>query len=275
MELINSWVVVTGASRGIGVNIAEEFARRKANLILIARSMEGLEKTSKKLEKYGVKIKPLSFDLQNIAQIEELVKEIYKITSSVDILVNNAGLEKYCNFSESKYEDINSIMSVNLLAPMEMTRLLLPQMLNKKRGHIINISSLGGELGEVYNCIYSASKGGIDLWADALRQELHGTGVNVSLVNPGYIRDIGMIYNIGMGTPFISGSCKADDVSKAVVKCIVKNKSQIFVNSFPVKPMIISKLLTPGIFDAVARLSGVTKLNKAKVEKRKISDRNK
>jgi len=272
MDLNNSWVVITGASRGIGVTIAEEFAKRKANLILVARSMDRLEKVCAGLEKFGTTTRPISFDLQNIGQIEKLVRKIYEITPHVDILVNNAGLEKYCFFSEYHTADITSILSVNLIAPMELTRLLLPRMLDRKKGHIVNISSLGGKVGEVFNSIYSASKGGIDLWTDALQHELYGTGVNVSLVNPGYVTDSGMIHNIGLGTAFISGNCKAKNVSAAVIKCISKRKNQVFVNSIPVRPIIIFKLLFPRLFGLLIRWGGVMKLNLAKVEKRKKID---
>lgn len=268
MDLNNSWVVITGASRGIGVNIAEAFAKRNANLILVARSMDGLKQTCAGLEKFGGTVIPLAFDLQDIAQIKKLAGAIDELTPHVDILVNNAGLEKYCFFSKCHTADITSIVSVNLMAPMELTRLLLPKMLDRKKGHIINISSLGGKIGEVYNSLYSASKGGMELWADALQQELGGTGVNVSLVNPGYISDAGMIHNIGLGTVFISGNCRADQVAAAVIKCVAKNHRQVFINSIPVRPMILFKLLFPSIFGVVVRLGGIKKLNLAKVEKR-------
>ena len=268
MDLKNAWVLITGASRGIGVTIAEEFARKGANLVLVARSMDGLKKTCDLIGEMGGNAIPIAFDLQNISEIKNLAEEIKTIAPHIDILVNNAGLEKYCFFQTCSTEDITSILSVNLLAPMELTRLLLPEMLNRKKGHIINIGSLAGKLGETYNSLYSTSKGGIDLWTDALRQELYKTGIKVSLVAPGGITDAGMIYNIGVPYPAIIGSCKAKDVAQAVIRCISKYKSKVFVNSLPVKPLIMVNLIFPYLLDAFFRWSGLVKRNKQKVYKR-------
>ena len=268
MDLESAWVLITGASRGIGVTIAEEFARKKANLILVARSMDGLKKTCGQVEKMGVRAHPIAFDLRNIAQIEGLVEEMRQVAPRIDVLVNNAGLEKYCFFSKYERDDILSILSANLLAPMELTRLLLPGMLERGNGHIINITSLGGKVSEIYNSLYSTSKGGMELWTDALRQELHNTGVQVSAIAPGGITDAGMIYNIGVPYPAILGSCKAQDVADAVVQCTAKYKARVFVNSLPVKPLIVLSMIFPRFFDAFCRWTGLSKRNKEKVYKR-------
>jgi len=268
MDLENAWVLVTGASRGIGVTIAEEFAKGKANLILVARSIEGLKKTCDQVEKMGGKAHPIPFDLQNISQIKDLVGEIRQVAPHIDVLVNNAGLEKYYFFTEYTTEEITSILSVNLMAPMELTRLLLPDMLKRRKGHIINISSLGGKIGEIYNSLYSTSKGGMDLWTDALRQELHKTGVKVSAIAPGGITDTGMIHRIGVPYPAVLGSCTSRDVAKAVINCTARYKSRVYVNSIPVVPLIVLNTIFPRVFDAFFRWIGLSKRNKEKVDKR-------
>lgn len=275
MNLNNAWVVITGASRGIGLTIAEEFAKKKANLILVARSMNGLKETCVKVENLGGKAYALPFDLVKISQIENLVEQINEIAPRIDILVNNAGLEKYCFYKKYKQEDILSILSVNLMAPMELTRLLLPGMLNQSHGHIINIGSVNGKLGEIYNTLYVTSKGGMELFTDALRQELYKTGVKVSTINPGGVCDTGMIYNIGLKYPGIIGSCTSRGVADAVVKCTSKYKSRVFVNSIPIKPFIIISVLFPRMADAIFRLFGLTGINTRKVIKRMRSDQQK
>ena len=123
-------------------------------------------------------------------------------------------------------------------------------------------------MGEIYNSIYSASKGGMDLWSGALRQELYGTGVKISVISPGYVTDSGMIYNIGVKTPPIIGNCTARDVAVKVIESVLKSKSQMIVNSRPVKPFIIANLIFPGVVDAMARWIGISKLNKEKVARR-------
>jgi short-subunit dehydrogenase len=272
MDLENAWVVLTGASRGIGVTIAEEFAKKGANLVLVARSMEGLEKTCDRVKQLGGTAVPIAFDLHHISEIKNLVEEIKKAAPHTDVLVNNAGLEKYCFFQDCATEDITSILSVNLIAPMELTRLLLPDMLERKKGHIINIGSLAGKIGETYNSLYATSKGGIDIWTDALRQELYKTGIKVTIVAPGGITDAGMIYNIGIPYPAVIGSCTSEDVAKATIRCITKYKSKVFVNSLPVKPLIMTNLVFPSVFDAFFRWSGLAGRNKEKVYRRKKKD---
>lgn len=275
MNLNNSWVVITGASRGIGVAIAEEFARKNANLILIARSTDGLKRTCEQVENLGGKVDAIPFDLGRIEAIEGLVEKIYKLAPHVDVLVNNAGLEKYCFFTKYQREDITSILSVNLIAPMELTRLLLPGMLERKKGHIINISSPDARAPEIYNSIYDASKGGIESWTDALRQELHKTGVKVSSVSPGAVSDTGMIFNMGVKYPAVIGSCTSSNVADKVVKCTFKYKRRVIVSSIPFKPFMVVNVLFPQLFDATARLIGLTITNTEKVKWRMKADQGK
>lgn len=275
MNLNNSWVVITGASRGVGVTIAEEFAQHNANLILIARSEDGLKKTCERVENLGGTVHTIPFDLSKTAEIEDLAEKIYKLAPHVDVLVNNAGLEKYCFFTKYQREDITSILSVNLIAPMELTRLLLPGMLNRKKGHIINMSSPDGRTPEIYNSIYDASKGGLDAWTDALRQELHKTGVKVSSVILGAVRDTGMIYNMGVKYPAIIGSCTSKNVAETVVKCTLKYKRRVIVSSLPFKPFMVINILFPRLFDATARVIGLRKTNTEKVKRRMKADQGK
>lgn len=275
MNLENAWVIVTGASRGLGVNIAEEFAKKKANLILVARSLEGLKKTCAQVEALGGKAHAIAFDLGDVAQIGNLVEQINERAPHIDVLVNNAGLEKYGYFVDYDLNDITSIVNVNLVAPMEMTRLLLPKMLARREGHIINVSSLAGKLGEIYNSLYDASKGGMELWTDALRQELHETGVKVSSVNPGGVADAGMIFNIGVKYPAFLGSCTTKGVADEVINCTTKYRSRVFVNSMPVKPLMVLNVIFPRVVDTLFRWFGMERINRQKAEIRIKDDKKK
>ena len=268
VNLEDAWVLVTGASRGVGVTIAEEFAKRKAKLVLVARSMDGLKKTCDLVEEAGGQAHPISFDLENISKMEDLVAETRQVAPHIDVLVNNAGLEKYYCYTEYRTEDITSILSVNLMAPMELTRLLLPDMLERRTGHIFNISSLGGKIGEIYNTLYMTSKGGMDLWTDTLRRELYKTGVKITAIAPGGITDTGMIHNIGVPYPALLGSCTSKDVAEAVIKCTSKYRSRVYVNSLPVMPLILLNEIFPLALDALCRWMGISKVNKEKVTRR-------
>lgn len=275
MNLENAWVIITGASRGLGVNIAEEFAKKKANIILVARSMEGLKKTCVRVDELGGKAHAIAFDLGDVAQIRNLVEQINELTPHIDVLVNNAGLEKYGYFVKYGLDDITSIINVNLVSPMELTRLLLPKMLVRKKGHIINISSLAGKLGEIYNSLYDASKGGMEMWTDALRQELHETGVKVSSVNPGGVADAGMIFNIGVKYPAFLGSCTTKGVADEVINCTTKYRSRVFVNSMPVKPLMVLNVIFPRVVDTLFRWFGMERINRQKAEIRIKDDKQK
>lgn len=271
--LKNAWVVITGASRGLGQTMATQFAQEGANLILVARSTAGLQDTLAQLRPFKVQAHAIAFDLADIEGMEKLARQIHEITPHIDILVNNAGLEKYGFFDKYQREDILSILSVNLIAPMELTRLLLPSMLTRQQGHIINIGSMAGRIGEVYNSLYDTSKGGMEMWTDALRQELHQTGVKVSTINPGGVRDTGMIHNIGVNYPWAVGSCTAEQVANAVIGCTRRYKSRVFVNSMPVRPVAALSLFFPQAMDAFMRLIGVRDRNRQKVERRMQADR--
>ncbi len=272
MDLNNAWVLVTGASRGTGVTIAEEFAKSKAKLVLIARSMDGLRETCDRVEKAGGEAHPIAFDLHDITRIQDLVGQIRQVAPHIDVLVNNAGLEKYYFYTNYSTEDITSILTVNLMAPMELTRLLLPDMLKRKKGHIINISSLGGKIGEHYNTLYMTSKGGMDLWTATLRKELYQTGVKITSIAPGGITDTGMIHNIGVPYPALLGSCTSRDVARAVVKCTSRYRARVYVNSLPVMPLILLNEIFPMAFDALFRWMGISKGNKEKVYRRMRAD---
>ncbi|MCC6643061.1 MAG: SDR family NAD(P)-dependent oxidoreductase [Deltaproteobacteria bacterium] len=151
-------------------------------------------------------------------------------------------------------------------------QLLERAMLARKRGHIINVSSLSGRVGEIYNSLYSTSKGGLELWTDALRQELHESGVRVSSVAPGGVTDSGMIHDIGVPYPSVIGSCTSKDVARAVIRCTAGDHARVFVNSLPVRPLLLLGLIAPRFFDALLRRIGLAKRNQEKVYRRMRSD---
>jgi len=120
---------------------------------------------------------------------------------------------------------------------MELTRLLLPEML-EKGGCIVNIASLAGKKGVAYNSIYSASKAGMIRWSDGLRQELAGTGVSVSVICPGYIGEVGMFASAGVDAPANLGTSAPQEVAEAVLRVITSHRPEIIVNKGPIKPLL-------------------------------------
>jgi short-subunit dehydrogenase len=264
-------VVLTGASRGIGVFIARALAEKQATIIGVSRSQEGLDKVCAEVDAMGGKAMGICFDISNVEELPILQRKINRLVGSVDILVNNAGIEIYRAFQDYALADLQSVLSVNLLAAMELTRLVLPSMLNQGSGHIVNMASLSGKKGHPYDSVYSASKAGLLMWSDAIRQELASTGVEISSICPGYVSQQGMLADTGVPVPSFGGVSTPADVAKAVVRAIEQNKAEVIVNG-----NLITKNLTKMLFaveeffpqfgDVVNQWIGVTKLNQMRIK---------
>jgi len=254
-NLIGKTAIVTGASRGIGVHIVESLTQCGVNVIGIARSKSGLEATGKLVEQNSGNFDFFEFDLANSNGISDLVSKF----NNIDFLINNAGIEIYKEFENYQYDEIEKIIKVNLIGPIELTRQLIPQIkLNK--GHIVNIASLAGKKGVVYNGIYSATKSGLILWSDALDQELKESGVGVTAICPGYIAETGMFNDGGYPPPALLGESDPRKVGKSVINGILKNKKEIIVNSGPIRPLLAIGQIFPRLSDTIVNWFGVPEL---------------
>ena len=259
--------LITGASRGIGPYIVRALSLEGALVIGIARNKEKLINLQKHIIEEGGKVRVIPFDLKETHKLKVLVQNLKKDNiNRIDILVNNAGIEKYTHYADNDYESIQSIITVNLLAPMELTRLILPEMLKRCQGNIINIASLAGRKGVAYNSIYSASKAGMIKWGDGLRQELHGTGVLVSTIMPGYIDEAGMFFDGGYPAPKLLGTSPPQKVADAVLKAINTGKGEIIVNSGPMKPLLALNVLAPEFGNYIVKKFGVVSLSKKRIK---------
>ncbi|MBN3882066.1 MAG: SDR family NAD(P)-dependent oxidoreductase [Nostoc sp.] len=259
-------VLLTGASRGLGVYIARSLAKEKATVVSVSRSQSGLDKTYNEIKIVGGKGISIPFDITNLTEFSTLVHQINKFVGPVDILINNAAIIISRTFVDYSLEEIQSVVTTNLLAPMELTRLLLPSMLERGTGHIVNIASLGGKKGVAYNSIYSASKAGLIMWSDAVREELAGTGVNLSTICPGYISRVGMTVDSGLTVPQLAGISIPADVANAVIKALKQNQSEIIVNGGLLNESMTKLLLAigqiyPQFVNTIYRLIGVVKVN--------------
>ncbi|MEO0839172.1 MAG: SDR family NAD(P)-dependent oxidoreductase [Cyanobacteria bacterium J06643_5] len=265
-------VVLTGASRGIGEFIAAAFAKEQVTVIGVSRSKDKLDEVCNQINVLGGKGIGIPFDISKVEELPILVKKINNLTDSVDILINNAGIEIYHKFTDYSLTDIQSLLSTNLISAIELSRLLLPNMLERQEGHIVNIASLAAKKGHPFDSIYSASKAGLLMWSDALRQELIDTGVGISVICPGYVSQQGVFANTGIPAPTFSGTSKPEDVANAVIKAIKKNKAEIVVNQDPITEILTKLLLAlwqlyPRLGDAFYNSIGVTKLNQMRIKK--------
>jgi short-subunit dehydrogenase len=253
------------------VYIAHALAKEQATVIGISRSKSGLDKTRDEVKALGGNFIGFTFDIRDLENLSALIQHIHNTITPVDILINNTGVEIYQSFTDYSLEDLQSVLTTNLLAAMELTRLLLPSMLERGNGHIVNISSLAGKKGVPYNSIYSASKAGLIMWTDSLRQELVGTGIKFSAICPGYISETGMTVDSGLPTPILAGISTPEEVAKAVIRAIQKNKAEVIINESPVAEFLTKVIfgigqVAPQFVDAVYRWIAITKLNQMRAE---------
>ncbi len=265
-DLRGANAIVTGASRGLGVVIADALADEGVNLVLAARSAEGLEKVRGDVAAKGVKVVSIPTDVTDRAQLEALVSGSEAELGPIDILVNNAGILTAHPYQSYPPEEIEQLIQVNLTAPMLLTRLVLPQMIDRNRGHIVQLASLAGKGGFPCEAPYAATKAALIMLTHVLRAELAETNVGCSVVCPGFVADEGMYADMrrdtGVQASRLLGVSKPEKVAEAVVKAIKRNSSELIVNPTPMRPVIVAEQMFPDIAPRVMKVFGVTALAK-------------
>jgi hypothetical protein len=185
----DSTALVTGASSGIGEQLARGLARRGHGVTLVARRVEPLERLAAELERdHGVKADFVSADLADPGARDELAAEMERRGRTVEILVNCAGFGYYGPFVENGRE--NEVQQVRVLveAVIDLTARYLPGMVERGRGAVVNVSSTAGIQPLPHNASYSGAKAFVDFWSDAVHSELEGTGVTMTAVLPGPVQ---------------------------------------------------------------------------------------
>ena len=264
-QIDGKYVLLTGGSRGVGPVIAEHLAGRGAHIALSARSEKELETVAENLRKHDVTVLTVRSDLSERNQRQKLVETVLGNFGRIDILINNAGVETEGAYTDLAWENIAENIEVNLVAPMELIHLLLPGMLERRTGHVVNIASVAAKCGGPYAAVYDATKAGIAELAQGLRLELHKSGVSFSTIFPGFVRDVGMFARFNMKAPLMMGSCTSTQVAKAVVRSIERNIPEIVVNSTPQKSFYAIKELSPSLGDFLLRRTGIVSFQRKKV----------
>ena len=181
-------ILITGASRGIGRAAAIEFAKNNHNIIICAKSdLEGLQNTKRLVENEGVSCYIGLCDVTNEESVKDFISNSAKTIGQTDVLINNAGISYIGLLQDMSFEDWNKILNTNLTSAFLMSKYLIPEMLKKHSGHIINISSVWGNIGASMEVAYSASKGGINSFTKALAKELAPSNISVNAISPGFI----------------------------------------------------------------------------------------
>ncbi len=180
------YVLVTGASAGIGYELCKQFAKDYHNLILVSRDGERLARVAEELRThYRVKTKVISKDLS----VSSAATEIYQVLSQesivVEILVNNAGFNVYGSFSETDLSRELEMIQLNLVSLVQLTKLFLPEMIKNRSGKILNVGSTGSYVPGPLNAVYCATKAFVRSFSEALGEEMLGSGVTVTTLCPG------------------------------------------------------------------------------------------
>ncbi|MDA8062623.1 MAG: SDR family NAD(P)-dependent oxidoreductase [Actinomycetota bacterium] len=220
MRLDPSTVLVTGATGGIGRALVDAFSAAGARLVLTGRRADALEAVAARCGGRAVVA-----DLGDPADLERLCEEV----EAVDVLVANAALPASGRIEGFDHEDLDRCIDVNLRAPIRLARAAVPAMLSRGRGHIVLVSSLAGVAATPESALYSATKFGLRGFGLALRQDLAGTGVGVSVVVPGFVRDAGMFADSGASLPPGVGTRSPEEVAAATLRAVERDRAEVAV----------------------------------------------
>ena len=243
-SLKNKIVFISGASSGIGMACAHSFAKEGANLILAARRKERLEKLALELkEEFNTESKILSFDIQNYQEIKKAFNALPEDWKNVDILINNAGLAKGMHkLQEGNPDDWDVMINTNIKGLLYLTREVLPFMVKRESGHIINLGSTAGH--DVYPSgnVYCATKFAVNAITQSLRIDVLDKSIKVSSVDPGMVEtefslvrfsgDVERAKNVYKGVDPLA----PQDVADAILYCATRPK-HVNINEIILTPV--------------------------------------
>jgi uncharacterized protein len=247
VKLAGARVLLTGATGGLGHAIARALAARGATLTLTGRRVDVLEPLARELGAVA-----LAADLSRADAPERLVEQ----AGDVDVLVANAGVPGTGALTDYTTEQLDRALDVNLRSAMLLSKLLIDDMVARRRGHLLFMSSLSGKAGAPGSSIYAATKFGLRGFALSLREDLAPSGVGVSVLLPGFVSDAGMYAESGAKLPPFVGTKTPQDVADAAVKAIERNRAEIDVAPIGMRVGATLASLAPGPIGAVQRRLG-------------------
>ena len=248
VRLEESTVLITGATGGIGRAIARALHQRGATVVLTARRVNMLDEIAREL---GDRVEVVGADLSNRPDIDRLAQR-----TDVDVLVANAAVPAAGRLQTFSDRELDRAIDVNVRAPMQLTLALLPHMLEREAGHLVYVSSLAGKVASGGSSVYSATKFALRGFGYSLSEELRETGVGVTTVYPGFIREAGMFHESGARLPRGVGTRTCEDVASAVVEGIDRNRAEIDVAPFSLSSGAKIFGLSPPVMSRITRMLG-------------------
>src|SRR6266496_3730331 len=246
MRLERRIALVTGASSGIGLALAPLLAERGATLALAGRDAVALAEIA---ERTGGE--PLAVDLAEPGGAERLAGLVLERHGRVDLLVSNAGAGWAGDLAAMPLDLAERLVTLNLVAPVRLTRLLLPGMLERGRGHLVYVTSIAGATGVAREAVYAATKAGLATFADSVREEVAGRGVTVSVVVPGVVDTAffdrrGSAYDRAWPVPV-----PAERVARALLRAVESDRAEVFAPACTRLPARL-KGAAPGLYRTLA-----------------------
>jgi short-subunit dehydrogenase len=256
VELRGRNALVTGAAGGLGGYICRALAAEGANLVLSDLPEIPLDDRLTELRSQGVQVEAVEADIADREQALGLVGRAEEALGPLDVLVNNAGVEFGGPFLERTPEEIEGLTQVNLVATMLITHSALPGMLERRRGHVVNIASMAGKVASPFLAAYSGSKHGVIGFTGALRGEYANEPIGFSAICPGFVSRVGMYGRLekAVGQPPTGplSVVAPEKVGEAVVAAVRDERAEVIVNRAGARAVILLSALAPGL---LARLS--------------------
>jgi short-subunit dehydrogenase len=254
--------IVTGASRGIGPYIAEALAGQGAKVALVARSEPELEANAQRLSQSGAEVVAFPTDITSAQERRDLIRAVERRLGPVDLLVNNAGGDLQREFHNLTDDEIEGMVELNLTSAVILSRLVLPGMLERGRGHVVNVSSMAGRVSFPYTEAYAAAKDGLIAFTRVLRADYRARGVSGSTLILGPVGEAGVgartAEEVGIKLPPVGLAAPAK-IAKLTVRAIRSDKAELAVLPGPGKLLRGLMDRFPALGPAMNRATGTNK----------------
>jgi short-subunit dehydrogenase len=251
MTVRNRRVWITGASSGIGEALAYELSRRGAHLVLSSRREEALQDVRTRCPRPDDhRVQPL--DLAEPASLQRAADAVQKAVGPVDVLVNNGGVSQRGTAAETEMDVVRRLLEVNFFGAVQLTKAVLPSMIERQEGHIAVVSSVVGKFGTPLRSSYSASKHALHGWFDSLRAEVHDDGIGVTLVCPGFVKTnvaSNALYPDGtpLGPEAEEKGIPPEQCATAIADGIEQNKAEFTVGGWETMGVYLKRFV-PALF---------------------------
>jgi len=252
MDIKGKTVIITGATGGIGGEIARAFAEKGAKLILVGRNRDRLQKLQAEFKGKGTEVLSVAADLSCDKDIKHMVAAAEEKFGAIDIVINNAGAMAFNPVLKATEEEVKSVVMTNIYGPIRLAQAVLPGMLNRKSGRIVNIGSIFGSLSFPYFGVYSASKCAVRGFSEALRREIQGSGVGVTYIAPRGTKTSQTESFLEMAKKTGMNLDDPKKVAQIIVNSVVKEKREVYIGG-PERLFVLINKLFPKIIDRALR----------------------